>query len=260
MRYQEGMTPHAATRDIALQGAANYRDLGGLRSADGRTVRPGRVLRGDSPHRLTPDDVAVLAAIGVRTVLDMRSEAEVDLLPATPLPAGGEIVHTPWRPPASIPEILGGIAEKRFLPLADLYEWFVDANLDYLATMFRVFAAPERHAVLFHCYAGKDRTGIVAAILLDVLGVPAPDIVADYTATDDHRKRFAELTDSDATELDFHLHDRAKVNPDLIFSPPKQMVDFLAIVARRWGSGEGLVRAAGLDDEQISSLRDNLLV
>jgi protein-tyrosine phosphatase len=238
------MTPHASTRDIALQGAANYRDLGGLRSADGRTLRPGRVLRGDSPHRLTPDDVAVLAGIGVRTVLDMRSEAEVELLPATPLPAGGEIVHTPWRPPASVPEILGGITERRFLPLAELYEWFVDANLDYLATMFRVFADPERHTVLFHCYAGKDRTGIVA----------------DYRATDDHRKRFAELTDSDSTELDFHLHDRAKVNPDLIFSPPKQMIDFLAIVARRWGSAEGLVRAAGLSDQEIASLRDSLLV
>ena len=253
------MTTHADTRDIDLQGAANVRDLGGLRSVDGRAVRSGRVLRGDSLHRLTPDDVSTLAGLGLRTVLDLRSEAEVDRLPATPLPPGAEILHTPWRPPAKVPQILGGIAEMSYLPLAELYESFVEANLDYLATAFRALGAPERHAVLFHCYAGKDRTGITAAILLDVLGVPAEDIVADYAATDSHRERFSVLAAGDAEALDFHLLDRTKINPDLLASPANQMVDFLGLVARRWGSAEGLLRAIGLGDEEISALRANLL-
>jgi len=254
------MTTSAATRHIELHGAANVRDLGGLPAGEGRSVAPGRVLRGDSLHRLTAGDVAVLEAVGVRTVLDLRSEAEVERLAATPLPPGAEIVHTPWRPPAKVPQILGGIAEMSYLPLAELYESFVEANLDYLATVFRVILAPERHAVLFHCYAGKDRTGITAAILLDVLGVAADDIVADYAATADNRERFSELAAGDAEALDFHLLDRAKINPDLLGSPANQMADFLAIVARRWGSGEGLLQAIGLSDTEIAALRDNLLV
>jgi protein-tyrosine phosphatase len=253
------MTTHTPTRDIDLQGAANVRDLGGLRTADGREVLPGRVLRGDSLHRLTPTDVQTLAAVGLRTVIDLRSDAEVERLAPTPLPPGGAIVHTPWRPPAQVPQILGGISEMSYVPLAQLYEGFVDANFDYLAEEFRVMADPDRHGVLFHCYAGKDRTGITAAILLDVLGVPFDDIVADYAATDDHRERFSELAAGDAETLGFHEMDRAKINPDLLHSPAAQMVDFLAIVASKWGSGVGLLREIGISDAEIDSLRHNLL-
>lgn len=253
------MTAGAAVRDIRLEGAANVRDLGGLETAEGRHVRSGRVLRADSLHRLTAADVAVLGSIGLRTVIDLRSDAEVERLAATPLPPGASILHTPWRPPAKVPQILGGVAEMSYIPLAELYESFVEANLDLLAQDFRVMAAPEHHAVLFHCYAGKDRTGITAAVLLDVLGVPAADIVADYAATDDNQDRFRELAAGDAEVLGFNEIDRTKVNPDLAHAPAAQMVDFLDILAARWGSGAGLLAAAGMEDDEIEALRDNLL-
>lgn len=253
------MTAGAAIREIQLEGAANVRDLGGLETVEGRHVRSGRILRADSLHRLTPADVAVLGEIGLRTVIDLRSDAEVERLAATPLPTGANIVHTPWRPPAKVPQILGGVAAMSYLPLAELYESFVDANLDLLAQEFRVMAEPEHHAVLFHCFAGKDRTGITAAILLDVLGVAPADIVADYAATDDNRERFTSLAALDAEALGFNEIDRAKVNPDLLHAPAAQMVDFLGIVAARWGSGAGLLTSAGMEDDEIEALRDNLL-
>ena len=131
----------------------------------------GRVLRGDSPHRLTPKDVADpglwWVSNGARPAQRCRGGTAAGDAAA---PWSGNRAH-PVAPAGQGPSNqLGGIAEISYLPLAELYESFVDANLDYLATAFRVIVAPERHGVLFHCYAGKDRTGITAAVLLDVLG------------------------------------------------------------------------------------------
>ncbi len=242
---------------VELEGAANVRDLGGLPAADGTRLRPGLVFRGDSPHRWTPADVKRLDSL--RTVIDLRSPQEVDSLAPTPLPPDAEIMLTPWRPPNVVTTIVGGVAEMSFVPLGDLYEQFVEANADYLAAMFATMADPRRLPLLFHCYAGKDRTGITAALLLDVLGSPDEVIVADYAVTDERRDRFTELAASDADVLGFGDVDRSKINPDIVRAPPEQMTDFLARVRRRWGGAEDFLRHAGVSGAQLDALRSNLL-
>jgi len=254
------VTSAAGDRWIALEGAANVRDLGGLPAAGGRRVRPGRVLRADSLHRLTRSDTERLEALGLRTVIDLRSRAEVAALPPSPLPAGADTAWMPWRPPRSVPAIVGGIAEMSYVPLGELYEQFVEVNEDHLAAMFAVLADPERHPVIFHCYAGKDRAGIAAAILLDVLGVPDEAIVADYAASDERRGRFGELTAPEGSALGLSEAELTKVNPDLARAPAEQMVAFLRVFRARWGCGEELLRNAGLAAPQVDALRRHLLV
>lgn len=248
-------TPPLGDRWVELDGAANVRELGGLPAADGTHVRPGVVFRGDSPHRWTASDVARWK--GLRTVIDLRSGQEVEMLAPTPLPAGAEVVAAPWRPPNVVTTIVGGVAEMSYVPLGELYEQFVQANEDHLASMFTLMAEPSRLPVLFHCYAGKDRTGISAALLLDLLGSSDEVIVADYVATDERRDRFAALADADALDLGFTK--AVEINPDITRAPAEQMIDFLDRLRRRWGGAEGLLRQAGVSPTHLAALRSNLL-
>ncbi len=153
-----------------LEGAHNVRDLGGLVTADGREVRRGRIFRSDYPGFADVSEGAAVRDLGLRTVVDLRRGAEASLECVSwedhgvryvrcPVSAGGE---SSWR--------------ARYASyLTHLPETVVEA--------VRQVTTVETHPVLFHCAAGKDRTGVVAALVLAVLGVDREVVVADYTLT-----------------------------------------------------------------------------
>ena len=252
----EGST---ADRDrwIRVEGAANVRDLGGLPAAGGvARVKPGMLFRGDSPHRLTAESLKKFG--GLRTFVDLRGEDEVKSLPPTPLPAGAEVVHFPWRPPNVATSVMGGIAEMSYIPIRDLYEQFVEANRDYLARTVELLADPKRLPAYIHCFAGKDRAGITVAVILELLGTPDEAIVADYTMTDEVSDQFNKLIDDELDRMGVSVEERAKINPDIVRAPADQMAAFLDIMRARWGSAEKLVTDAGVGAERIDALRRNL--
>jgi hypothetical protein len=169
-------------RLVPLTGAYNFRDLGGYVAADGRTVRWGTLFRSDTLHELTIEDVVLLRSMGLSTVVDLRTARELEHTGRGPLGTeditfhhlsvigddGGEVVAAP-APPGE--------------DLAERYLWYLDVGRRSLVTALTLIGRPERLPLVFHCAAGKDRTGVLAALVLDILGVGSPDIVADYEIT-----------------------------------------------------------------------------
>jgi len=197
---------------IELQGAVNARDVGGLPTSDGRTIRTGVLIRSASLGHLTETDIEHLVGHrGVRRVVDLRTDIEVDrdgpgalhdqpdvvvhhlsLYPdtlgatdRTELPAGARVDGVDQAPPAAKPDPLPWQGE-RFAtdhgPVVAAYLRYLDQRPDSVVAALRAIAEPDG-ATLVHCAAGKDRTGMVVALALTVAGVPPELVAADYAHT-----------------------------------------------------------------------------
>jgi len=182
-------------RVVALEGCSNLRDLGGYRTADGRTVRFGRVFRSASLAGLTGADLRVFGATGIRTVCDLRGEREAARAPSRLPDAGApEVVRLPIEPRvgASLRDLLAreeATGEDVYDLLRTAYTSYATDHLPRYRAIFDLLLREERLPLLFHCSAGKDRTGFGAALLLTALGVPRETVVADYLATNRIWKR-----------------------------------------------------------------------
>ena len=165
-------------RVLRLAGADNVRDLGGLPARDGRITRRGRIFRGELLPSLLDEDVETLVRrAGLRTVVDLRTRAEIRHHPGDWLRHGVAWVNAPLR--------LGG-----FGPVPDAGDDHVEGYIGFLmgrpqaiVLAAETLMADGSHPALFHCAAGKDRTGVICALLLDVLGVEREAIGADYALT-----------------------------------------------------------------------------
>ena len=163
----------------------NLRDLGGLRTTDGRKVARGRLYRSGTLHDLTEQDGAALAALGIRTVLDLRSDWERR---SQPCAAPVRVIAAPMVDDRTVMSIHARF-DSATITSEELEDWWnltrvFQAPQEHIASLKVVFdtllAAGPDDAVLFHCRGGKDRTGLVAAFVLDALGVTWEDIVADF--------------------------------------------------------------------------------
>jgi protein-tyrosine phosphatase len=165
----------------AISGIVNFRDLGGHATPDGR-VRHGRVFRSDSLAHVNAGDVEHLVEErGVRTVVDLRGASEVDAYPNHPMrEAGATIHHVPLIDPAKREQ--SGF-EWETMTLADLYRFILTSAGPQFVEVMQVIAEPANHPVVFHCAAGKDRAGLIAATVLGLLQVDDEEIVADYAQT-----------------------------------------------------------------------------
>ncbi|MDE2006103.1 MAG: tyrosine-protein phosphatase [Rhodospirillales bacterium] len=175
-------------RAVPLDGVSNFRDLGGWR-ATGSRVRFGRVFRSASLADMTAADAGRIAALGIRAVCDLRGRREAA---AAPFPAAllpGIALHAlPIEPTvgASLRDILATRAatgrDATELMIA-AYEAYAEEWSHRYRAIFDLLADPVGGAVLFHCSAGKDRTGFGAALILTALGVSEADVMEDYLAT-----------------------------------------------------------------------------
>ncbi len=174
-------------RLVPLEGAHNFRDLGGYTGLGGRQTRWGRLFRSDTLHELTGADVARLLALGLHTVIDLRTERELSLTGRGPLEpeaiafhhlsvvregadrtAEGEAVAAPASPGED---------------LSERYLWYLEVGRDSLVEALTLLGEGARYPLVFHCAAGKDRTGVLAALILEIVGVDRELIVADYVLT-----------------------------------------------------------------------------
>jgi protein-tyrosine phosphatase len=173
-------------RLVALEGASNFRDLGGYRSANGKTVRWGRLYRSDHLGALTPGDVRVLRQRQVSVALDFRGVHESAA--ASYEHQGLQRVALSIEPTVAT-RMRDLVAEGRFLDEAvtvelmeDLYRGIVRTQASRLSAFFRHLLQAEQ-ALVFHCTAGKDRTGIAAALFLESLGVSRQEVMQDFLLT-----------------------------------------------------------------------------
>lgn len=153
----------------------NVRDLGGLVTTDGRRIRPEALLRSDGHHRLTADTVAAIQAGGVRRIVDLRWAHENVKWPS---PFAGDPLYV------NVP--LLGDAEYEIVP--DTYAALLDHNRTQVGAAFRAVAEAPPGGVVVHCHEGKDRTGVLVALLLLVAGVAEEQIADDYALTADVRR------------------------------------------------------------------------
>ncbi|HZR12044.1 MAG TPA: tyrosine-protein phosphatase [Acidimicrobiia bacterium] len=243
-------------RRIALDGPANFRDLGGYPTVDGRTVRSGRVFRSDSLSHLSDADVARLVdGLGLVTVVDLRAANEVATYGPAPLAGRGVAVHhlpivdeTRRRPGDGEPDPVSR-------PMAELYGMMLERFADRFVGVLRVVADPVNQPVVFHCAAGKDRTGLVAALLLGVLGVDDDVIALDYATTAEHLDELLARQRSRGAAG----NEAGNVDPALLTAEAHVMRDVLAGITTAHGSVTAYVTRHGLDARELASLRARLL-
>jgi protein-tyrosine phosphatase len=232
-------------RRIVLPGVLNLRDVGGYPVADGGSVRWRALFRSDSLHRLEAAGVAAVTGLGLQTVVDLRTQAEVD---AAPSPVRGRAVHVPLLPKLDAPPGAG---------LAAIYAYAVDSLGANIAAAVTELARGHALPALVHCTAGKDRTGLVIALTLAVLGVPDELIAADYAASETY-------LDADKTpvigQLQASTGMSAERTAELLASPPGLILAALDRAREQAGSAAEYLRAGGMSERAIGRLRAALIV
>jgi protein-tyrosine phosphatase len=246
-------------RWIELVGACNVRDLGGLPLRDGGVTRSGVILRADALDGLGSDDVATLTdTFGLRHVIDLRSEGERIERGRGPL-GDRDVTYTEVEVVPS--DALGArqsAREERYasgdppdLIMAEGYVHLLEIGAPAFATAVSALVIEGGTPALFHCSAGKDRTGVLAALLLDLAGVEHEAIVADYAQTADRMKAvFGRLR---GAEWFARLSD--EVPAFVLDAQASTMEKFLATLTERWGDAAGYMQFAGIAPDTVDVAR-----
>jgi protein-tyrosine phosphatase len=239
-------------RVIGFEGCLNFRDLGGYPTEDGRTLRWRQLFRSDALHRLSEADIARFRdELLISDVVDLRSSAEVRTDGRGLL--AGEAIRFHHLP------LFDGDASAReehpaAYTLADRYFLLAEFAKEAIGRVITALAETRGPAV-YHCAAGKDRTGVVSAVLLGLLGVRDEIIVADYAATQQNLDAIIErLMASEGYQTML-----GALPPDTLHAQPETMIALLERVRSRYGSMRDYARAAGVSEGSIARLDARLL-
>jgi protein-tyrosine phosphatase len=228
----------------------NTRDLGGL-SRPGGLTRSGILVRSDNLQNLNAAGQDAMVAYGVTTVIDLRSESEVT---SSPSPFAKNEPGAAQAPMYTHLALADDATMRRLAEASDMfgrYLMMLEHRPAAFAGIFSTLARTEG-TVVFHCFAGKDRTGLVAAMSLALAGVDVDSIAADYAETDSQMAmRYAEwLAAASAEQLEGMRDD--------LRCPPERIVGVLEHLDKRWGGVEGYLESAGMPPADISTLRSKL--
>ncbi|WP_045877700.1 tyrosine-protein phosphatase [Pseudofrankia sp. DC12] len=251
-----------------LEGCDNVRDLGGLPTLDGGQTQYGVLLRSDTLQHLSPADVLRLRDdFGLRTILDLRTPEELAREGRGPLGAEPIAHHnlsflrTRWITPAEVAaEEEAAQALIRIRTSDDRVEHYLDYLRlagDSVATAVRLIADEANGPTLFHCAAGKDRTGVLAAVVLSLVGVEPEAIIEDYLATND---RIHLIETRLAALPSYESGIRTRADADQLRVRPEVMAGVLDRIDETWGSATGWAQQAGVPAESVAALRGRLVV
>jgi protein-tyrosine phosphatase len=248
-----------ADRLVPLDGPANFRDIGGYETVHGRMVRTGRVYRADSLSYMSDADVEhVTEVLGLRTVVDLRATHEVERFTHGPLAQlHVRVAHVPivdeTRRPDAADEAERNAADT--MAIDEIYLMMLDRFGHRFAAVLDVLSQPESQPAVFHCAAGKDRTGLVAMLILGLLGVDRDIIAADYALTDERMPLLMErhLARADG---DVALAEVGRQRWAIDAAAMRTVVDHLVDTN---GSIEQYLLAQGLGIVAIERLRTSLL-
>jgi protein-tyrosine phosphatase len=233
-----------------LAGAYNFRDLGGLSTRDGRRIRHGRVFRSDSLQELTDDDVARLVdELGIAFVIDLRNGVESVEEGRGPL-ARRPVCYANI-PLVDVDSSRGDPGMQTVLQYLDHLDG--DPNLVVAVELLALVCA--RPTVL-HCAAGKDRTGVVAALLLRMLGIDDELIVADYMATALNMDRIIERFG----RWERYRRNMSRLPAEIYRAEEHTIRTFLDELDRRYGGARQWARRSGISDEAVTRLESSLLL
>jgi protein-tyrosine phosphatase len=248
-----------AERLIPLDGPANFRDIGGYETDHGDLVRTGCVFRSDSLSFMSDDDVRhVTENLGLRTVIDLRAGHEVEEYTHGPLETLESQPVTVWHVPI-VDETRRPPSESReatMLSPGEIYSLMLEKFAPRFIAVLDIIAAGDTQPLVFHCAAGKDRTGLVAMLVLGLLGVNPEVIAADYALTDSRMPVLLERHQARAAAQKGAVAEVAQQHWAVDAAAMRMVIDKL--VADH-GSIEGYTLAHGFNPEAVERLRAQLL-
>lgn len=222
-----------------LSCSCNTRELGGLKTADGSYTKNGVFWRSDVPVGPTADDVEKLLMNRITTIIDMRTEAEILKKPNVLADSSGfEYHHFPITEGSGVPESLEAV------PLS----YMTIATAENMPKVMRTMAEAE-NGVLFNCSAGKDRTGVVSAIILMLCGVSREDIVSNYVVSREYNRK----------ALEAFLSAHPEVDRDIVLANEKSMNRFIDMFTERFGKVGNYFEALGLSIGHSEMIRSKLI-
>lgn len=245
---------HTPDRTLTLRGACNVRDLGGYLNAAGAPIPWRHFLRADCLHRLEHGEAERMQFEGLRMVIDLRTAREVRDAPSRFEPLRGvDWVNLPLFDALS-PAALAEVEVPDGHPLLAMYITAIETRGPAICTILTRLAQVEAGTVMFNCTAGKDRTGIIAALLLGLAGTAPADIIEDYTLTAAH-----------IPDLVAGFLSRARANggdvesyATLLESPSEAMAGMLAHIDGKYGSVMGYFDDIAVPNDVLARLQARL--
>ena len=242
-------------RRIPLDGTYNVRDIGGYVTREGRFVAPRRVLRGDAVHLVDDQGRELLSQLNLRTSIDLREHDERVSAPDRLNPEA-QLISIPLFS-YQVDDDVEEIDRTQFTSLDNVYQFLIMNRGAAIAEVMSELAQPENLPALVHCTGGKDRTGIVIALLLSLLGVDDDVIARDFEATalfltpSFHEAILARVAESGQD---------AEAYVAMLECPAHLILDVLTTVRNLHGDVESYLRTHGLGDDEIKQLRTMLLL
>lgn len=244
-------------RRIALEGAINFRDLGGYPTRDGRRIAWGRLYRSDALCSLSASDLERIEALGLRTVCDLRSEEERGRRPNRLPEQGRTRTVAVGFMPHGARDVWDAIsrgelgAESAAQHMLGHYSAFVETHACHFASLIDTLLQAEALPALIHCASGKDRTGFGVAAILLALGVSRETILSDYIISDRHRRDLSYL---------FGTHIDPRVYEAVAAAPANYLLASFERIDQGWGGEDRYLREVlRLDDERRLHLQSLLL-
>jgi len=240
-------------RKIPLEACFNFRDIGGYRTDQGESVRWGRYYRSGRPDGMTEADRARVARLGIATQLDLRNRAELESQQPGDL---GREVDRHWL--SVIPDGASETLNERFGKgmSGERYGGYLTFDPGPWRAAFELLADPDSYPLLVHCVAGKDRTGVLTALTLSLLGVPRDVIEADYEMTNEEVPRLVAYVEGTRGLPE------GMSREDLATAygvPEGAMAVFLAGLDRVYGGAAAYLESIGVGSSQVAAIRSNLL-
>jgi protein-tyrosine phosphatase len=250
-------------RFVPLAGGLNFRDAGGYQTADGTRMHLGRLYRSGSLAELTEADLDHVHALGLKLICDLRTPREAERGPdRLPDAARAGYVSAPAYAHNNYSDWLRTALFRRHElddVIADGYVRLVDHHAPGLGRVLKWLADPENLPALVHCTAGKDRTGVVVALLHAALGVPYETLLADYALSNGEFDRICHISRRDIQRMR-HVGITDNEITAIMCANPLNLHRLFAHLRARYGSVEGyLLTAAGLTSIELAQLRANFV-
>lgn len=237
-------------RKVVLQGAQNFRDIGGYQTKEGRLVRWGQIYRSADISKLTDQDLKQLEALHLSMVCDLRGPSEIQNSPDR-LPTGARYLNLPAGS-ENLPSAMSYGKLNTDSLMRSMYSNVSFLQAKYKPMFEQLMVLPENNALMFHCTAGKDRTGLAAALILSALGVEENIIIADYEATNYYWKS----TQEKMTKMMIQSGMSAEKAKAMLGANRSYMETFLATIKKQYGSMDVfLAQELGLNATKLAQLK-----
>jgi protein-tyrosine phosphatase len=237
-------------RLLSMQKMVNTRDLGGYETQSGTYSKSHKYIRASSPSQATSQDIKTLKDYGVKVVIDLRSDFEKENQ-VNPFKDDKDVDYYEVNVFDSTQAAIVPEEVKEYKDLGGVYIYMLEAVQNKFKDVFDIFLKYPYDCILFHCSAGKDRTGVIAGLLLDLIGCHEYDIVKDYSESYENNR---EINEDLAQMMD---DEEAK---QYLKSSPRYMMEFLDYLREHYGSSKEYLLKIGLSYDDVEQLIENFTI